>query len=385
MISLLVIIFITFTMIGLPNVLGSVWPVMYDQLGVSPANAGVISMLLSGAAIVGALLCDKVIRRFGAGKLALVSLVIAGSALIGFSFSNSFIMLCLMAVPLGFGLGFIDAAMNNVIALHYEAKHMNWLHAFWGVGASIGPIIMAFFLARGDLWQEGYRALGGIFFVFAIVFLLTFKLWRKVVPVKTEETTTKTEVKSTKQLLQLPGVKQSLLICLFYCAIEATVGLWASSYLVVIRNLAEETAAFWLSLYFIGITVGRFMAGFLTTKLSSHQLIMMGSGMIGVGILILFLPVPEQFSLVSLFLIGFGCAPIFPSLVHETPIIFGKENAQAIIGIQMAFAYTGAMLMPALFGFLADFTSFNLFPFYLGGFLVLMFLMVKTMYQKVGK
>jgi len=383
--KLLIIIFFTFIMLGLPNVLGSAWPVMYGQLGVSPANAGIISMLLSGATIIGALLCDKMIRRFGAGKLALISLVISGLALIGFSVSHSFIMLCLMAVPLGFGLGFIDASMNNVVALHYEAKHMNWLHAFWGVGASIGPMVMAFFLAHGDQWQAGYRALGGIYFAFIIVFLLTFRLWKKVAPVAIEEENIKTVVRSTKQLLQLPGVKPSLLIFLTYCALEATVGLWASSYLVVIRNLAEETAAFWLSLYFIGITVGRFMAGFLTTKLSSRQLITLGCGMIGAGILILFLPVPEQFLLVSLFLIGFGCAPIFPSLIHETPSSFGKENAQAIIGLQMAFAYTGSMLMPPIFGFLADFTSFNLFPFYLGGFLVLMFLMVRSMYQKVPK
>ena len=384
MFSLLVIIFITFVMLGLPNVLGSAWPVMYGQLGVSGASAGIISMLLSGSTIVGALLCDKMIQRFGAGKLTLVSLVVTGGSLVGFSFSGSFILLCLWAIPLGFGLGFIDAAMNNVVALHYEAKHMNWLHAFWGVGASIGPMIMAFFLARGDLWQAGYRSIGAIHLFFVVIFLLTFKLWRTIKPPVSETDTTKTATLSTKQLLAIPGVKQSLFIFLFYCAIEATVGLWASSYLVVIRNLAEETAAFWLSLYFIGITIGRFMAGFLTTKLNNKQLILLGCGMIGAGIVILFLPVPEPFLLVSLFLIGFGCAPIFPSLIHETPTNFGKANSQAIIGIQMAFAYMGSMLMPPLFGYLAELTNFYLFPFYLGGFLVLMVLMIKWLYRRVA-
>lgn len=385
MMSLLVIIFLTFIMLGLPNVFGSAWPVMYSGLGVSAASAGILSMIFAGTTVVGALFCDKLIRRFGARNLTFVSLIVTGGSLIGFSFSSSFLALAFWNVPLGFGLGFIDASINNVVATHYQAKHMNWLHAFWGVGASIGPMIMAFFLARDDWWQGGYRSIGIIHLVFVGIFFLTFRLWRAIKPVAAQEENTSSKSLTTKQLLLIPGVKQSLLIFFTYCALEATVGLWASSYLVVIRNLAEETAAFWLSLYFIGITVGRFMAGFLTTKLAHRQLILLGGGLIGAGLIIFLLPVPEMFLLVGLFLIGFGCAPIFPSLIHETPSSFGKEQSQAIIGIQMAFAYMGAMLMPPLFGFLADVMTFYLFPFYLGGFLVLMFLMVRSMYQKVQK
>ena len=373
-------------MLGLPNVLGSAWPVMYEGLGVSPASAGIISMILSAATVCGALLCDKMIRRVGPGKLTLISLIVTGVSLIGFSVGTNFILLCVWSIPLGVGLGFIDAALNNVVALHYEAKHMSWLHAFWGVGASIGPMIMAFFLVRQNSWEAGYLSIGLTQLAFVIVFLLTFKLWKKIPSTYDDsEEVKQKKPSSAKQLIKLPGVGQSMLIFFFYCAIEATVGLWASSYLVIVRNLAEEVAALWIALYFGGITVGRFMAGFLTMKLSNKQLIGLGSALIGAGTIILFLPVPESLLLVALFLIGFGCAPIFPSLMHETPNNFGANNSQAIIGIQMAFAYMGSTFMPPLFGVLAQHTSYHLFPFYIAFFLVLMVVMTKWLYKLVAK
>jgi len=371
-------------MLGLPNVLGSAWPVMHVDLGVSAASAGIISMILSGSTILGALWCDWVTKRLGASKVTLMSLIIITISLIGFSMGTHFILLCLWSIPLGFGMGFLDAALNNVVALHYEAKHMNWLHAFWGVGAMIGPIIMSFALLRqNNSWQAGYLFIGLIQLVFIAAFLLTFKLWRLIQISSGDSEASRQESSSLKRLVSIPGVKQSLLLFFCYCAIEATVGLWASSYLVIVRGLAEETAALWVALYFAGITVGRFMAGFLTMKLNHKQLIQLGSWLIGVGTIILLLPVPENFLLIALFLIGFGCAPIFPSLMHETPNNFGAKNSQEIIGIQMAFAYMGSMLMPPLFGVIAEQTSYDLLPFYIGGFLVLMMVMAKWLYQKV--
>jgi len=383
LISLLIIIYIAFIMLGLPNVLGSAWPVMHVDLGVSAASAGIISMILSGSTILAALWCDRVTKRLGANKVTLMSLIIIATSLIGFSMGTHFILLCLWSIPLGIGMGFLDAILNNVVALHYEAKHMNWLHAFWGVGAMIGPIIMSFALLRQNSWQAGYLFIGLIQLVFLVVFLLTFKLWKLIQKSSRDSAEIQQESSSLKQLVGIPGVKQSLLLFFCYCAIEATVGLWASSYLVIVRDLAEETAALWVALYFGGITVGRFMAGFLTLKLSHKQLIQLGSWLISLGTIILLLPVPENLLLIALFLIGFGCAPIFPSLMHETPSNFGAENSQAIIGIQMAFAYMGSMLMPPLFGLLAEQTSYDLLPFYIGGFLVLMMMMAKWLYQKV--
>ena len=372
-------------MLGLPNVLGSAWPAMYEQLDVSTASAGIISMILSAATICGALLCDKMIKSIGAGRLTLISLLVTATSLIGFSMGRHFILLCLWSIPLGVGMGFIDASLNNVVALHYKAIHMSWLHAFWGVGASIGPMIMSFFLVSQNSWEAGYRSIGLIQFAFIIIFLLMFKLWKKIPTTfaDTEEVGQKSS--SMKQLLKLPGVKQSLLIFFFYCALEATVGLWASSYLVITKQISEEVAALWVALYFGGITVGRFMAGFLTMKLSHKKLIGLGSGLVGLGVAFLFFPVPESYLLIALFLIGFGCAPIFPSLMHETPNNFGTKNSQAIIGIQMAFAYMGSMFMPPLFGVIAEQTSYYLFPFYLAGFLVLMVVMTGWLYQLVGR
>ena len=385
MISLLIIIYLAFIMLGLPNVLGSAWPVMYGDLGVSAASAGIISLILSAATIFGVLSCDKMIRRIGAGKLTLISLIVTATSLIGFSMGTNLIVLCLWSIPFGIGMGFIDASLNNVVALHYKAIHMNWLHAFWGVGASIGPIIMSFFLVRQNSWEAGYRSIGLIQFAFVIVFLLTFKLWKKIPTTAADSEELQQEPSSIKKLISLPGVKQSSFIFFFYCAIEATVGLWASSYLVVVRHLAEEIAALWVALYFGGITIGRFMSGFLSIRLSHKQLIGLGSGLIGLGTIILILPVPEIWLLISLFLIGFGCAPIFPSLMHETPNNFGAKNSQAIIGIQIGFAYMGSMFMPPLFGVLAEQTSYYLFPFYLAGFLILMIITTKWLYQLVGQ
>lgn len=370
-------------MLGLPNVLGSAWPAMHVDLGVSAASAGIISMILSGLTILAAFWCDKVTRRLGVSKVILMSLIVIAISLIGFSMGTHFILLCLWSIPLGLGMGFIDATLNNVMALHYEAKHMNWLHGFWGVGAAIGPIIMSSFLVRQDSWAAGYRFIGLLQFAYIGIFLLTFKLWKKIQAPLDDSKAIEQETLTFKQIIQLPGVRQSLLVFFCYCAIEATVGLWASSYFVLVRNLAEETAALWISLYYIGITAGRFMAGFLTMKISHKKLINLGSGLIGLGIIILLLPVPEIFLLIALFLIGFGCAPIFPSLIHETPNNFGAVNSQAIIGVQMAFTYIGAAFMPPLFGILAELTSYRIFPFYLFGFLIVMVIMLKKLNQKL--
>jgi len=386
LISLLIIIYIAFIMLGLPNVLGSAWPVMHADLGVAAASAGIVSMILSGSTIFATFWCDRVVRRVGESKLVLLSILVIGMSMIGFSLSPNFIFLALWSMPLGIGSGFLDAVLNNVVALHYEAKHMSWLHAFWGVGASIGPIIMSFFLLRESAWQGGYRAIGVIQLVFVVVFFATLKLWKHIQASAADtETTDEQEPSSLSKILAIPGVKQSLILFFCYTSIEATVGLWASSYLVIIRDLAEETAALWTALYFGGITAGRFLSGFLTLKLSHKRLIGLGSGLIGLGILVLFLPVPENFLLLGLFLIGFGCAPIFPSLMHETPSNFGAGYSQAIIGIQMSFAYMGSMLMPPLFGVIAEQGSYRLFPFFIGGFLILMVIMAKWLYQKVQK
>ena len=382
---LLILIYFAFMMIGLPNsILGSAWPSMYEQFHVSNANMGIISMIISGGTIISALSCDQVLRRFEAGKLTIASTVAIAIALIGFSVSTSFWLLCFWAVPLGFGVGLIDAVLNNVVALHYEAKHMSWLHGFWGVGASIGPMMMSHFLIYHS-WEAGYQFAGITQFIFVGVLLLTLKNWKKVHVSSMALQQESKKLITVKQLMRLPGIKHALILFFSYCAIEATVGLWGVSYLVTVRGVANETAALWISLYFLGITCGRFIAGFLTLKLSHKRMIGCGLGLIGVGIAVLFPPVSGYFPLVALFLIGFGCAPIFPSLIHETPSNFGSTHSQSVVGLQIASAYIGATFTPPIFGLLANRLGFQLFPIYIGAFLALMVISTKLLDQKVKK
>ncbi|MCL2010497.1 MAG: MFS transporter [Synergistaceae bacterium] len=385
MVLLLVIIYLAFISLGLPDsLLGSAWPSMYGGLGVSIDSAGVISMIISGGTILSSLLSGQVIKRFGTGMVTLVSVAMTAGALIGFSLSGSFVTLCLCAVPLGLGAGSVDAALNNFVALHYKAKHMSWLHCFWGVGASGGPIIMSFSLARLQSWNAGYMAVGIIQLAFVSALLFSLPLWKKAQFPTGKNEGTHQEVLSLRQLIGLPGAKQALTAFFCYCSIETTVGLWGSSYLTTIRGIPAETAARWISLYFFGITFGRLLSGFLTAKLRHKQMVQLGQLLIGAGVTALLLPIQGNFILAALFLVGLGCAPIYPSLIHETPVNFGSRHSQAMIGVQMACAYVGTTFMPPLFGVLGARVSFKLFPFFIGLLLLLMIFLVMFLYKKTG-
>lgn len=385
MVLLLVIIYLAFISLGLPDsLLGSAWPSMYSGLGVSIDSAGIISMIISGGTILSSLMSDRVIRRFGTGMVTFVSVAMTAIALMGFSLSNSFVMLCLCAVPLGLGAGSVDAALNNFVALHYKAKHMSWLHCFWGIGASMGPIIMSYSLVRSQLWNAGYRAISIIQFALVAVLLFSLPLWKKAQSPASKSEETHQQILSVRQLIGLPGAKQALLAFFCYCAIEYTVGLWGSSYLVTIHGIPAETAASWISLYYIGITFGRFLSGFLAIKLRHKQMVQLGQLLIGTGVVVLLLPIQGNFLLAGLFLIGIGCAPIYPSLLHETPNNFGSRYSQSVMGVQMACAYVGTTFMPPLFGVLGAKMSYGLFPFFVGLLLLIMIFMVILLYKKTG-
>lgn len=383
MIALLAIIYAAFISLGLPDsLLGSAWPSMYESLGVQISNAGIISMIIAGGTIVSSLFSDKLIRKFGTGFVTLISVAMTAAALLGISFSGSFIVVCLCAIPLGLGAGSVDAALNNFVALHYQAAHMNWLHCFWGIGASIGPVILSFFLTQYGSWERGYRTISAIQFLLVAVLLFSLPLWKRA--------QNKSDIYSNgeghihfgiSQLLKLPKAKQTLVSFFCYCSLEASVGLWSSSYLVLVRYVSEEIAAGWSSLFFIGITVGRFISGFLAIRFVPKIMIRMGQSVIGIGIVSLLIPL-NFMSMAGLFLIGLGCAPIYPSLLHETPNTFGKEHSQAIMGIQMASAYVGTTFMPPLFGMLAAFTGYGFLPIFLSASLVLMVFMVGMIYKK---
>ncbi len=380
MISLLLaIIYIAFISLGLPDsLLGSAWPILHAELGVPLSYAGIVTMIISGGTILSSLLSDTLTHRFGAGKVTAVSVGMTAAALFGFSVSGAFWMLCLWAIPYGLGAGAIDAALNNYVAIHYAARHMSWLHAMWGVGVTVSPYIMSACLVGGNGWQSGYRTVSVIQIVLTAFLFLSLPLWKK-------GTTEQPESRPrAKNVFKIRGVT-AVLTCFFgYCALESTAGLWASSYLVLARGIPETTAARFAALFYMGITAGRFLSGFVADKLGDKTLIRIGLSVIALGILCVALPLgTDVIALGGLVVIGFGCAPIYPSIIHSTPHNFGEENSQKIVGIQMASAYLGSTFMPPLFGALTEVLPIGVYPLYLAVFAVLMIVMSERLNRLV--
>ena len=363
---LLIIIYIAFISLGLPDsLLGSAWPVIQQDLSLPLAVAGVLSMIISGGTIISSLFSGRFIRFFGTGKVTFISVTMTAGALLGFSVAPSFVWLCIAAIPLGLGAGSVDAALNNFVALHYKAKHMSWLHCFWGIGATMGPIIMSFYIGRNNNWKHGYFTISMLQICLIVVLLISLPLWRKAEKKNGNGSIEEKVHISNRQALKLPGVKVALIAFVCYCGIESSVGLWGASFLVHCKAMSVSEAARWIALFFGGITVGRFLSGFLTIGFSNKTLIRIGQGLCLIGILLLLIPANTAVSLVGLILIGIGCAPIFPSMLHETPNRFGKEVSQTIMGLQMAFAYMGATFLPPILGVLADRTSIIVLPYFL--------------------
>jgi fucose permease len=374
---LLVIIYISFISLGLPDaLLGSAWPSMFQTLNVPVSYAGIIAMIISGGTIVSTLFSGKSIHKFGTGKLTTLSVGMTAVALFGFSISTSFWHLCLWGIPYGLGAGSVDAALNNFVALHYKARHMNWLHCFWGVGATLGPYIMGILLTNGFKWNSGYFTISLIQIVLTSVLFFTLPLWKEK---KTDNKIKEEGYKnySLKEVIALPGAMSIMIAFFSYCALEATTGLWAASYLVLNRGIAAEIAAKWAASFYFGITIGRFISGFITFKMNNKNMIRLGQGIIILGLLLLILPFSNYTAFIGLILIGLGCAPIYPSLIHSTPTNFGKDVSHSIIGVQMASAYLGTTLMPPLFGFLQEHLDIRLYPIYLTILVLLMIVMVE--------
>lgn len=381
---LLAIIYLAFISLGLPDsLLGSAWPSMYQEFQVPVSYAGVISMIIAAGTIVSSLLSDRLTRKFGTGKVTTVSVAMTAAALFGFSMSHSFWALCLWAVPYGLGAGGVDASLNNYVALHYASRHMSWLHCMWGVGASLGPSIMSFALTRGQTWNMGYRYISLIQIALTVVLLFSLPLWKKnTTSSQRESSAGKQEALSLKKILGIPGAKEIMVTFFCYCALEQTAGLWAGSYLALHAGLSGQQAAGYAGLFFLGITIGRGASGFLTMKLKDTQMIRLGQGLILLGILALLLPFGEITALVGLGVVGLGCAPVYPCIIHSTPEHFGAASSQALIGVQMASAYVGTCFMPSVFGLVANHISVSLFPVYLAVILILMVLMHERMLRK---
>ncbi|CAH1192855.1 Glucose/mannose transporter GlcP [Paenibacillus auburnensis] len=372
----LIIIYLAFISLGLPDsMLGAAWPIMRLDYGAPVETAGLLSMVVVGGTIISSLASSAVLQRLGTGKVTFISVAVTALALLGFSYSSSVIWLAVLALPLGLGAGSIDTGLNNYVATHYKAHHMSWLHCFWGIGAMLGPILMSGYISNGDSWRKGFLTVSLIQFALVFLLFVTLPLWKKTEkngqgavqpgeaagPAGTE-----------RNVLKIKGVKLAMITFLFYSGVEATLGLWGSSFLVNAKDLSAATAAGWVSLYYGGITAGRLITGFITFKYSNQVLIRAGLVISLLGALVLALPLPAVFSLIGFILIGLGSAPIFPCMLHETPARFGKENSQKIMGYQMALAYTGGAFLPPMLGWIAARSTFMILPGAMIGFIVVM-------------
>lgn len=384
---LIVVIYLAFISLGLPDsLLGAAWPTVYPELGVPVSYAGVISMIIALGTVISSLQSDRLTRKLGTGRVTAISVAMTALALFGFSVSRSFWLLCLWAIPYGLGAGSVDASLNNYVALHYESRHMSWLHCMWGIGAATGPYIMGYALTHGMSWNGGYRIISILQVVLTAILFISLPMWQGRASVKNgDKTTASDRALSLPEIVRIPGAREIMLCFFCYCALEQTAGLWASSYLSLYKGIPAETAARYASLFYIGITAGRAVSGFITMKLNDAQMVHLGEGIIALGVITLLLPLDDALSLYGLIFIGLGCAPVYPCLIHATPVHFGADKSQAIIGVQMASAYVGTCLMPPLFGLIADHLSVALLPVYLTVLLICMALMHELLSGKTNQ
>ena len=368
--ALLMMIYLSFISLGLPDsMLGSAWPAMNVSLNAPLWGAGLVQMLISFCTIISSLNSAKLIRRFGTGKLTAISVATTALALLGFSLAKNYAFLLLMAVPLGLGAGAVDAGLNNYVALHCEAKHMSWLHCFWGIGTIIGPMILSAVLRVGGSWATGYRAVGLIQCAVSALLFATLGMWKHG-NIQQEEHGAK--ALSVWEVLSLPGAKAGMVTFLCYCAVESTLGLWGATYISQVRGVDEATAASFGAMFYIGITVGRAISGFMAMKLLPKQMVRVGQALLALGCIFMMIPAGSTLSGIGLVVCGLGCAPIYPNIIQDTPVNYGTENSQAAIGVQMAFAYVGSTFLPSIFGALAGVDGYGLLPYFAISICVLM-------------
>ena len=384
---LLGVIYLAFISLGLPDsLMGSARPSMYPAFHVPVSYAGIVTFIITLGTIISALLSDRLTYKLGAGKVTAFSVAATAIALLGFSLAPSFWIVCLWAIPYGLGAGAIDAALNNYVALHYSNRHMSWLHAMWGVGTVISPYIMAYAIAQQHQWQLGYRYISFIQIGITCIVFASLPWWAKrgAQSEHSSETEQSDKVDSAPlgliATLRLPLAKEILFMFLAYCGIEGTAGLWASTFAMQARGITAEDAATWASYFFIGITAGRLACGFIAERFTDSQMIRLGCIVLGAGIVVTMIPTPwNPLTMIGLIVIGVGCAPIYPSIIHSTPAIFGEQHSQAMIGVEMASAYTGNLVLPPLFGIIAR----NISAVYLPVYLLILFIILCGMHELI--
>ncbi|MCC8122833.1 MAG: MFS transporter [Oscillospiraceae bacterium] len=355
----LLLIYLAFISLGLPDtLLGSAWPVMQPELGVSLDAQGLITLIVSCATILSCLLNERLVRLLGTAKITALSGMVTAASLLGYALSPSYLWLLLFSIPLGLGAGSVDTCLNNYASLHLSARHVNWLTCFYALGASAGPALLSFILGRGQSWHTGYFSIAMIQFAIAIVLVLTLPVWRgrdyRGEPLRRTAEHMEKAPQIRRPLLRIPGVLMALMCYALFFGIQYGTGLWAPSYLVDARSFSVESAARTASVFYICVMVGRIFSGLATEKCSDKTLVRIGAGLCIVGTFSMALPLTPPLYYIALAVTGLGCAPIFPSMIHMTPSRFGRRDSERVMGIQMAAAYVGNVVLCPLIGVVAE-------------------------------
>ncbi len=383
---ILIIIFIDFIGLGIPDSLfGPAWPAIYEEMGLPVSVGSIVSLINTGGTVISSLMSSYLINRFGTARVTAFSTVVTAVSLLGFSFSGNFLFLCLFSLPLGLGGGAIDSALNNYVALHYKATHMNFLHCFYGIGVTLSPFFMSLALAENNDWRGGYRMAFLIQIVIAAVTVFSIPLWKKTAEKEGNSAEEAQVAVSPLYLAKMRKVRMTWLMFICSCAIECTAGIWGSTFLVESKGVSPENAAEIIMFYYMGIAVGRFLSGVLAARLSAWKIIRIGSGVLFAAVLLLLLPLPALGIAAALFLVGLGNGPIFPNLTHLTPETVGRELSGSAIGSQMAAAYVGIMVFPPVFGILAQNVTPDIFPYYLAFFFLCMLIAMLLLLREIKK
>ncbi|MBQ5824160.1 MAG: MFS transporter [Clostridia bacterium] len=381
---LLIVIYVAFIGLGVPDsLIGSAWPAVHAQLNIPVEAVSFITFIISGCTVLSSMFSARILNKIGTAKVTAFSTAMTAVALLGFSFAQSFLVMVLLAVVLGLGAGAIDSGLNNYVALHFKASHMNFLHCFYGVGVSLSPYLMSVALSSAG-WRGGYRYAFYVQAAIAVLLIVSVPLWKKSSPDTQAE-----EEKSTNltlwQMAKMPEVRQVWVIMLATNAIEYACGVWGSTYLVEQKGFSAELGALALTVYYVGMSIGRFVSGLISGKISTWKRIGIGSAILAPAIVLMLLPLSGTVTVAGLFLIGLGNGSIYPNMIHLTPHNFGKEVSQSVMGSQIAFAYIGVMLAPPMVSLISSVFGIAVYPILLAALYVIMIIAIRCFVNRIKK
>ncbi|GHU61474.1 MFS transporter [Clostridia bacterium] len=392
-IVILILLYLLYFGIGAPNsILGAAWPEMYSDIGADASWAGILTFAMSIGMIAASFFGERYLLRRGTHLSAIDSFLVIGIAILGYAVSQTFVLTLGFSLLLGLGIGLAEAMLNGLLVRNYSARDMNWVHCLWSIGASAMPLIIGHFIAKEHSWSKGFAVPGIYEFVLVVLLIMTAVHWRRANDQGMDVTLarrakhrdasqkdspqkkTLPKAKGLTEILRVPGSKVMILSMFCYCSLEMMVILWSTSYLVFFKGIDSGTAAAWLSLVFVGMTLGRLMVGFLSIKFSNRANIRFGIIFLVVGVVALLFSKNDAGIAIGLFILGVGMAPFFPCLMHSTGEHFPKDFIQAMVGIEMTAAFVGNAVLPLIFGGLASAAGYGIFPFVLTGIVAALFI-----------